>query len=201
MGKKETQAMRSFVQGVLEQSPRVKIQSTLDDKIFLTDLQTGNPVEVYLHGGPTKQSDFHIEQRSAYDGSRGVIHVFFKDGEHYFLKLADRESLRADKSLKVYTVSQIKQMVSLRTIEKLALRLTDTLTYYRPEEENRAQAIEVFQMLPVTLDYSHLQGTNEFARGQRISVDYKLPDLLKSIFDGTTLQIGYHGNKLLPKFV
>ena len=62
--------------------------------------------------------------------------VFYKDGETAFARLVERhKSMRNDKSLKLYGLYEIHQMVHLRAIEKEVLDIFGNhFAYYQPEQ-------------------------------------------------------------------
>jgi hypothetical protein len=107
-----------------------------------------------------------------------TIPMLYKDQTTSYVRLAEKQSWRADQSLKLYTLEQINQMLHLRGIEKKVLELFgNPLSYYQPKTERLEQSIRQFELQPVHLDYNHLRPGDQ-AYGfvtNRDSVDYKLP--------------------------
>lgn len=98
--------------------------------------------------------------------------IFYKDGKTFFKKMVDSNAFRKDKSLKLYTSEQIKEIISLTIQERNALfnfnsHLVEkfsphslsgkSLIYYQPELADFSESIAKFEVLPVELVYSHLE--------------------------------------------
>lgn len=105
--------------------------------------------------------------------------VLYKDGKTAFVRMVERNpSTREDKSLKLYTLDQINEMLHLRKIEKELMNpLGNRLLYYQAPTIWIKESLKEFQLQPVRFDYSHIE-RGDPAYGyvhNRYSIDYKLP--------------------------
>lgn len=139
-------------------------------------------IDVLLHNYNRTGTELNEAQRLNREQGRYTAHVFYKDGKHFFVRLARRGRLKDERSLKKYTKEQIDAMVHLRKLEKMVLRQFQRfprLVYYQPETARLEQGIRFFDMLPVELDYSHIgrddPAYSRIARDGATSIDYRLP--------------------------
>ncbi len=171
-----------FICDTLEDSGNYNIQKRDEKSIVLAEKPTiyefPKAIEVIVPNFLTPIRNFQEKFRENTFNSIYTAPIFYKDGTSAFVRLAERESWRGDKSLKNYTPQQINQMLSLRKIEKKVMgNFGDELNYYQPETERLNESLKTFKLLPVNLDYSHISPSEQaynFVKN-RTSIDYKLP--------------------------
>lgn len=117
------------------------------------------------------------------------VPIYFKNKNNFFIRLADNESWRTDKSLKNYTTEEINRMLRLRDLEKIGLNNcslfnSPTLVYYQPKTERLEESVRTFETDRVILDYTHLPRESlkrSYTGDTSISKDYKLINEVPSI--------------------
>lgn len=135
-----------------------------DGIVLLVDKKYGAENFRRLYGIARKQFGQHV----------GV--VFFKDGDTFFRSAAPKVDFkrRHDLSLKEYDTEEVRRMISLRPEELHVEGGASELQYYQPDSERLDEGIVTYTFKPVTYDYSHLPGMNEFARGPRDSARLRM---------------------------
>ena len=98
--------------------------------------------------------------------------VFFKDGKTFFRSAAagedetgiksKRPKLCENRSLKNYTLEDLRKMISFRPEETFARNLKSWVQYYQPESERLKEGIVSYKFSPVELDYSHIPSEERF---------------------------------------
>ncbi|GEM_PF-1443708 len=172
----------SYIAGLLEASGIYHINSSTDRSLSGKEnswvAQQPKSFQLLLANCYTPITDFTTQFTHNRSGNIWTIPLLYKDQNTSFVRLAEKESWRADQSLKRYTLEQINEMLHLRGIEKEVLRLFgNQISYYQPKTERLEESIRQFQLQPVNLDYSHIRPGDQgygFVTN-REAVDYKLP--------------------------
>lgn len=133
-------------------------------------------IDVLLHADKMTVEGFAAKYNE--NACEGVYtaNIFLKDGETFFVRLAERGHYKREKSLKHLDKQKRDSTIQLRDLEKIVLKMTKTeLAYYQPETERLPEGIRTYAMNNVVLDYSHLQRGDlgyGYAQNTR-SLDYK----------------------------
>ncbi len=111
--------------------------------------------------------------------------VFYQDEKTAHIRTVQNEAARPDKSFKLYTLPQIRTILTLRDKEKEILQdySQNHLTYLRPLNPSRPITATVEKMNDVNLDYSHIKPGDQpfnFVRN-KTATDYKLPEIIQTI--------------------
>ncbi len=142
-------------------------------------------VYIFLHAGGDR-TIAQVEERSRMNNRTGLhtAHVFFKDGESSMVRLRDSRyaaSGRHDfRSLKLYNDREIDRMIKCRDLEVLvAHAYGDKVTYYQPETRNLSESIRTYHLVPVKIDYDHVDTDHpayDHAKGKTMAKTYRLPE-------------------------
>ena len=117
----------SYIAGLLEASGMYTI-TTSTDRSFLAHEEewfTNFPksYEILIANCYTPITDFTSQFARNRQQNIWTVPILYKDQNTSFVRLAEKESWRADQSLKRYTLEQINEMLHLRGIEKKVLEL------------------------------------------------------------------------------
>jgi len=182
--------MADFVTRHVEESGRYTILGRNITNLLVQEKppEQGTPnaaspvIEILLHSYNRTGTELNEAQRLNREQGRYTAHVFYKDGKHFFVRLARRGRLKDERSLKKYSKEQIDAMIHLRKLEKMVLRqfqVFPRLVYYQPETMRLNEGLRFFDMQPVHLDYSHIGSDDpaysRIARDGTTSIDYRLP--------------------------
>ena len=172
----------NYLSGLIEASRIYTINTTTNRSLSLREKSwaTHQPrsIELLIANCYTPVADFTSQYAKNIQQNIWTSPIFYKDQNTSFVRLAEKESWRAGKSLKRYTKKEINEILHLRDIEKKVLELYgNPLSYYQPKTERLEESLRQFQMHPVNLDYSHLQpGDQGYGCAEnRESKIYKLP--------------------------
>ncbi len=186
----QRRAMAKFVTALVETAGRYDICVQKDDHIAVAQKQEfardpAHPIQIYiaLLAGNRTLADYNRLVESNRLQGVYTANVLYKDGETYMVRLGARGRIKGDdRSLKLYTQTEIDKMIHLRDLEARLLELehpADTLTYYQPETARLSESLRGYQMRPVTLDYTHIRPGDKgygFRRGEMTAVDYRLAE-------------------------
>lgn len=197
--REQKQQMLDFVIDRAEDTSRYVVQEADLEHLLIKQNPElfENPIliDVLLHTG--KMTKSKLNETVAYNTQKGIYtcNLFYKDGENFHVRLGKRGHTKGDdRSLKNYCQEEINSMIHLRGLEKEILdrqcgdmQFGDSLCYYQPETQMLSQAIRVYRMRPVELDYSHVDRSHSsygFVRPNAESKDYKIADETHNIKDG-----------------
>lgn len=178
VGQEEKKRMLDFIVEKMENSGLYQIINKNSREISLQEKSEKRPIKIILHNYKRRIEDFL--NLYGINKKQGIYtaNVFFKNGEDFFVRLAEREAWRREQSLKNYSALEINQMISLRGLEKTVIKFWGNyLTYYQPEGERSPEALKIYLMKNVLLDYSHLPPDSPslpFVHNQ-YAIEYKLP--------------------------
>ncbi len=177
---REKKSAVQYITDRLEDSGLYLVQTQSPFGVEVISKNSGKKAEVLIPNflGPVRR--FNEEYRANIREETHTVPILYKDRKTAFVRMADRNlSLRAEKSLKRYSLKDINSMLHLRAIEKIVLGLNSggTLFYMQPESDRLPEALVEFGLGDVTLDYSHISQDDrrfDFVE-DRTSIDYKLP--------------------------
>lgn len=214
VSRKDKLKMRDFVCGRIEDAGRYNILEAQADHLLITQrnelVEQPREAYIFLHNDrlPIESQRFPSDTypaicRANIDKGRFVSDMFYKDGEMFFVRLAERGNFKGDyRSLKRYTKEQIDRMIHLRGLEKKALewqRDPKILVYFQPKTAQLEESIRGFRMDTVMLDYSHVRPGDsgyDFVRNGP-SIDYKLTTEVQRITAGAAALTQAGRNHLL----
>lgn len=187
VSKTDKRQMAKFLADRLEDSGRYNITEVTPSGILIIQKPelVPNPREAYiiLHNDQRTKEQFWREVREHRKNGRVLSNVFYKgqDRKDFLKRLGSSARGRDDKSLKLYKDSPevLNSIIHLRDLEKKVLELQGVpqLTYYQPETDRLREGVRIYTMLPVTLDYSHINADDRrhgFVH-DKVSDDYKIP--------------------------
>lgn len=180
--KEEKKNMMNFITARLEENKKYEILkqkiAMCEDKFpsyikFKLKNDDSNFYFFLLHDRKTPIKD--VKEFQEWLDSKGWFssHIFYKNYKDFFVRLGKRANFKGDgRSLKDYTDEELKNMIHLRDLEKLALTqqryfttknrqineyvLEPHLTYYQPKTNKLEESIRIFPLEDVILDYTHL---------------------------------------------
>jgi len=175
--RKVKQAMSDYVHHQLDRSGLYALDQEIDHIIATPHNPEILPVYVALHSSRTPlkaQRELVAENKSQRMRTADV----FYNNDAFYVRLADVESLRSDKSLKNYSHQELNNMRKMSGLEKQVMdQQGNRLVYYQPQTSSHSEKVRFFDLKPVILDYSHINPDDQpFVHVEnRTSVDYKLP--------------------------
>lgn len=203
VSKEQKKRMLSFVTDRIEDTNRYLIKNRDESKILLQlkpelSKDPKNPPSMYivLHNRKMTLNDFSEINQYARKNGIYMANIFYKDGELFHVRLGQRASFKGDyKALKNYTQEELNKMIHLRGLEKEVIgKINDEnryakmphekkldsieLSYFQPETDKLEESIRTYAILPVELDYSHIEPGDPgygFVHN-RESIDYKIAD-------------------------
>ena len=151
--------------------------------------------------GTTNELKSHLNQNRRNQVYTATI--FYNDHSTAFVRMVQHEAARIDKSFKLYTVPQIRSIISLRDKEKEMVKhySTKELTYLTPLAVASTGTIEIIRLNPINLDYSHIKpGDTGYGFVQnREAIDYKLPETINHI--SNAIQFRFYPNDPLYRAI
>ena len=178
MKSKERAQMCNYVKSFIEKIPGVEIKNVEENAIVGYNKELESYFGIAIHNYKRTEDEFKELIRNTKNTGVHLINIFYKNGEDFFVRLAENEAWRQDKSLKKYTEEQINKMLHMRNLEKTALGACgNPMLYYQPKTERLDESLRAFNFGPVILDYSHLPENDpkRIYAHNKVSKIYKLP--------------------------
>ena len=185
--------MVRFLVGRLEDSLLYDIELNEENCIIAREkpafIEYPRTICIITHADKMTIENFERLQHTNNSLGRFAAHVFYKDGETFFVRLAERGHIKSNKALKYYKKEQRDAMIHLRDLEKNVAMLFHTnantgpkIVYYQPGTRNLGgrldESIRIYQLNDVILDYSHIPSDDRrhiYTPSSVVSLDYKLP--------------------------
>ncbi|HII72286.1 TPA: hypothetical protein HA265_06030 [Candidatus Woesearchaeota archaeon] len=163
VSRKDKERMTQYICDRLEDSGLYVIHSRDHEHVLLSQrmdlVEDPKGVDIVCLARKMTKDDYSQLLRSNWQQNMFTATVFYKDGKTFFVRLAENESWREDKSFKKYSEQQINQMIHLRGLEKKVLseQASRALTYYQPQTARLVEGVRWFEMSPVYLDRTHIR--------------------------------------------
>lgn len=177
---RERQRMIEFLRSGIESSGRQRIlcpnsllsddqdaflskakEGSLDGILIQESADTPESPTIYLAAHHANRTVKGLNRVMEAARSNGIVvaHVFYGNGEDYFVRRTAAEGSKKFSTLKKYSQTELKDMLKLRPMEREVLDWVepmDELAYYQPPTEEVSEGIRLFTMKNVYPDFSHI---------------------------------------------
>ena len=216
--KKEKEGMSAFICSRLEDSELYQILKQdsshllVKEKIAYDPNEDPRKVYLMLHNKKNTVEQVVKTVLQNRDNKIHTGHIFYKDGKNFMVRLGKRGIIKDYRSLKNYSKEEIDKMIHIRDLEDLVLKwgfsvehpneeFRQALAYYQTKTERLVEAVRIYSMGDVRLDYSHIKrGDPGYGHAKnRYSRDYRITEEVDRIVSNEPANFSFDDNRFFAK--